>query len=433
MLSLNPKTLSPSPFNLRSFLIPKKPSISSPSLCVNSTTCCQPNQITERGILFDTGDTFFRHESATGRDLAVLSAALYKQSKGQLRVLDAMCGCGIRSLRYLVESKADFVLANDANESHRRVILDNLAQVERLEGEKKRWVVTHCEANRILTDCYLQRDYFDYIDLDSFGSDSSFFLRAAFSSLKLDGLVYVTSTDGYSSGGHRPFHSLSAFGAYVRPMPYANELGLRILIGGAVREASVLGYRVTPLFSYYSYHGPVFRGLLRMNRGKLPEKRDYGFICYCNRCGNSQAVSWDELGQIRCPCNNSTKDAASLVVSGPLWTGPLHSGAYIMEMLNLAEQWGWVGKDAGTGLEKLLKRMLEESDPRLPFGYIKLDEVPPMVASRAQTNTPSISTIMSSLHKEGYAASRSHIAHNAIKTDCPMAGCIRITKKIHGC
>lgn len=47
-----------------------------------------------------------------------------------------------------------------------------------------------------------------------------------------------------------------------------------------------------------------------------------------------------------------------------------------MEMLNLAEQWGWVGNDAGTDLEKLLKRMLEESDPRLPFGYINLDEVP---------------------------------------------------------
>ncbi|KAA3453511.1 tRNA (guanine(26)-N(2))-dimethyltransferase isoform X1 [Gossypium australe] len=406
MLSLYPKTLSPSPFNPRSFLIPKKPSISSPPLYVNSTTCCQPNQITERGILFDTGDTFFRHESATGRDLGVLSAALYKQSKGQLRVLDAMCGCGVRSLRYLVESKADFVLANDANESHRRVILDNLAQVERLEGEKKRWVVTHCEASRILTDCYLQRDYFDYIDLDSFGSDSSFFLRAAFSSLKLDGLVYVTSTDGYSAGGHRPFHSLSAFGAYVRPMPYANELGLRILIGGAVREASVLGYRIM--------------------------------------VSSTTAIAVEILKQF----HGMNLDAASLVVSGPLWTGPLHSGAYIMEMLNLAEQWGWVGKDAGTGLEKLLKRMLEESDPRLPFGYIKLDEVPPMVfppktfalilelpdvASRAQTNTPSISTIMSSLHKEGYAASRSHIAHNAIKTDCPMAGCIRIAKKIHGC
>lgn len=56
-------------------------------------------------------------------------------------------------------------------------------------------------------------------------------------------------------------------------MPYSNEIGLRMLIGGAVREASVLGHRVDPLFSYYSYHGPVFRVMLRVNRGKLPDNR----------------------------------------------------------------------------------------------------------------------------------------------------------------
>lgn len=66
------------------------------------------------------------------------------------------------------------------------------------------------------------------------------------------------------------FSSLAAYGAYIRPLPYSNEIGLRMLIGGAVREASVLGYHVSPLFSYYSYHGPVFRVLLRVNRGKLP-------------------------------------------------------------------------------------------------------------------------------------------------------------------
>ena len=64
--------------------------------------------------------------------------------------------------------------------------------------------------------------------------------------------------------------SLAAYGAYIRPMPYSNEIGLRMLIGGALREASVLGYRVAPLFSNYSYHGPVFRVMLRVNRGKLP-------------------------------------------------------------------------------------------------------------------------------------------------------------------
>lgn len=32
--------------------------------------------------------------------------------------------------------------------------------------------------------------------------------------------------------------------------------------------------------------------------------------------------------------------------------------------------------------------------------------------------------------QEGYAVSRSHIALNAIKTDCSMANCIQIAKRI---
>lgn len=69
------------------------------------------------------------------------------------------------------------------------------------------------------------------------------------------------------------FSSLASYGAFIRPMPYSNEIGLRMTIGGAVREASAQGYHVTPLFSYYSYHGPVFRVMLRVNRGTLPENK----------------------------------------------------------------------------------------------------------------------------------------------------------------
>lgn len=120
----------------------------------------------------------------------------------------------------------------------------------------------------------------------------------------------------------------------MRSMPYSNEVGLRMLIGGAAREAAVLGYHVTPLFSYYAYHGPVFRVLLRLNRGKLHDNRcyitasvlhlfyfyflvqsliyhsicccrHYGFIGFCHKCGNSKEFSWDELGQISCSCSDS--------------------------------------------------------------------------------------------------------------------------------
>ncbi|XP_059666831.1 tRNA (guanine(26)-N(2))-dimethyltransferase [Cornus florida] len=420
MTFLSPKTLSPYPFLHLPHKTQQTHKNPNPS---NPISCHKPEYRTERGLEFDIGDTFFRHESATGRDLGVLAAALYKKSKGNLRVLDAMCGCGVRSLRYLAEAEADFVLANDANDDYRRVIYSNLSRVLSC-GDDRRWVVTHSDANRVMAECYLHKDYFDLIDVDSFGSDSSF-LRSAFSALKLDGLLYITSTDGYTSGGHRPEHSLASYGAYVRPMPYSNEVGLRMLIGGAVRDASVLGYRVLPLFSYYSYHGPVFRVMLRVNRGKLLKSRHYGFISYCTQCGHSQAFLWNELGRIKCTCNNADV-SGSLIVSGPLWTGPLHDATYLTEMLNLAEAWGWTGNGTGMDLEKLLKQMINESDPRLPFGYIKLDEV----ASRAKINSPPLRTMMSTMHEEGYAACRSHIISNAIKTNCPMAACIRIAKEL---
>lgn len=285
--------------------------------------------------------------------------------------------------------------------------------------------MTHNDANRVLLESYINREYFDLVDIDSFGSDSSF-IRSAIMAVREEGLLYLTNTDGFSSGGHRPYHSLASYGAYVRPMPYSNEVGLRMLIGGALREATALGFCVSPLFSYYSYHGPVFRVMFRVSRGNFHKDSQYDFICYCNKCGNSQAFPWRELGQICCPCSNKVV-SRSLVVSGPMWTGPLHDATFLAEMLDLAGEWRWAHtKEKGIDLEKLLNLMIDESDPRLPFGYIKLDEI----ASRGKINSPPVSMMISSLQKEGYAASRSHIAPNAIKTNCPIATCIRISREL---
>lgn len=117
-----------------------------------------------------------------------------------------------------MEAKADFVLANDANDNNGRIIADNLSQVSCDSGEERRWMVMHSDAARVMTECYLQRDFFDLIDIDSFGSDSNF-MRAALCAVKMEGLMYVTSTDGYSSGGHRPQQYVSYISlrsAYLR-------------------------------------------------------------------------------------------------------------------------------------------------------------------------------------------------------------------------
>ena len=50
----------------------------------------------------------------------------------------------------------------------------------------------------------------------SFGSDTSF-MAAAIETVRYNGgLLYLTSTDGFCSGGRRPERSLAAFGAYLR-------------------------------------------------------------------------------------------------------------------------------------------------------------------------------------------------------------------------
>ncbi|KAF3330398.1 tRNA (guanine(26)-N(2))-dimethyltransferase isoform X2 [Carex littledalei] len=377
----------------------------------------------ERGVEFTTGDLFYRRESATARDLAILSSSISHRHLGRgLRVLDAMCGCAVRSVRYLSQGGAEFVWANDAFEGCRPRILANLSSAApRFSRDARRWVVTHFHANRLFSECYLQKEFFDLVDIDSFGGDSSF-LRSALCVVKIGGLLYLTSTDGRSSGGHRPSRSLASYGAYVRPMPFSNEIGLRMLIGGAVREASALGFHVSPVFSYYSYHGPVFRVMLQLGNGKDDHMSRYGFIGYCNKCGHSQTFSWDELGQISCPCG-STK----VVVSGPLWTGPLHSAENVREMLELAREWGWAYTNSkNDDLDKLLNLMIDECDPQLPPGYIKVDEI----ARRAKVNSPPVSTLIHALQVEGYAASRSHVEPNAIKTNCPMASCINFVLKI---
>lgn len=466
----------------------------------------------ERGVVFSTGPSFYRAQSSLGRDLAVLAAALYKRSQGQLRVLDAMSGCGVRALRYLAQSQADFVVANDCNPGLHTTIVENLSRYAPHQGVHYpsehafgpaanpyscseanisstgnpkstlsttvsstrnpnptitnagnpglscgpaetlsdveagpsqigiKWQVSHEEATRLLMRCHLNMDFFDLIDVDSFGSDS-LFIGAALSAIRFDGLLYLTCTDGFSSGGHRPHNSLASYGAFIKPMPYANEMGLRMLIGAVVKEAALRKMVVSPVFSVYAAHGPVFRVLLRASAGKPSKIKHYRFIYYCGKCGDSNAIDWESLGTTSCPCSDKVSD--SIKMSGPLWTGPLHNSKDIQEMMTLAKEWGWIpnvtedesvcrssrGRRMKLKQEKLLELlnlMLEESNPDLPFGYIYLDEI----AKRGKIQTPRREALVQALRNEGYVVGRSQIAPNAVKTNCSMTCCIALAQRL---
>ncbi|KAH7421418.1 hypothetical protein KP509_13G056200 [Ceratopteris richardii] len=412
---------------------------SSPSSVSSPVSSSSSSELTrERGIAFATGSSFFRSQSSLGRDLAVLAAALYKKAQGQLRVIDAMSGCGVRALRYLIQSDADFALVNDCNPEIHNIILENLSRYIRKEGGQSlisepvfetaeegnselqldsnnlfgvrnhddpsyhsrpgcfsresqgrhpsltditaelefprkeetrnggelegqvqfrslqnsrsttvsllaqhsfdkyaycfphdrqhdsdkilapsnvRWQICHEEAARLFMKCNLNMDFYDFIDVDSFGSDS-FFLGPALSALRFGGLLFVTCTDGFSSGGHRPDSSLAQYGTFMRPMPYSNELGLRMLMGAVSKEAALRNMSVSPVFSIYAPHGPVFRVLVRVTAGKPQKIMHYGFIYYCGKCGDSKTVDWEKLGSTCCPCS----EKAGVWFSKGVWT-----------------------------------------------------------------------------------------------------------------
>lgn len=108
-------------------------------------------------------------------------------------------------------------------------------------------------------------------------------------------------------------------------------------------------------------------------------------------------------------------------------------------MTEMAKSWGWIEGDLepayerrrsppvstkDRNLKKLLSIMLEESNPDLQVGYIELDQI----SMRSKGSTPKRDDLIVALHQEGYAASRSHVQPNAIKTNCPLGKCVEISQ-----
>jgi tRNA (guanine26-N2/guanine27-N2)-dimethyltransferase len=75
-----------------------------------------------------------------------------------------------------------------------------------------------------------------------------------------------------------------------------------MVIGAAVKEGATRGLAVTPVFSLYSPHGPVFRLMLRVRRSAEWPHAHYGFAGHCHVHGGSRAVGWEELGAAQCRC-----------------------------------------------------------------------------------------------------------------------------------
>ncbi len=364
--------------------------------------------ICEEKAYFTVGHTFYRPHSKITRDLGVLAAKVYKQNQGKLRILDVMTGCGVRSIRYYLESEADYIWANDSNPEN-KVILDyNLGFML----DKNKAKLTYKNANNIFFECHNNKDYYDLVDVDAFGSPNPY-LSTALWATKIRGLIYLTCTDGRTGTGHLPENCLQNYGSYGRSHPSAQEQVLRLIIGSTLQQAATIGLGIEPIFSYFS--GSTYRVMLRLLPKINLSLDNYGFLGYCHHCGEYTTVSYKQLGKISCYHQPENK-YYNYTISGPIWLGYLHNKEYLKTMKNLAINLKW------STVSDLLSTMINESE--FPPYFYTLGEI----GRRGKIDIPKRSQLIEALQNQGFSATNTHINPQAIKTNATLKQCIEIAK-----
>lgn len=370
------------------------------------TAASPPAFVQEGKATFAIGDAFYRPQSAIARDLAVLAATVYRQHHGQLRVLDAMTGCGVRPLRYGLEAGAEFVWANEGNPDLADLLTHNLAALP--PGTCR---LTHQDANQLFLACHQQRDAYDLVDIDNFGGPAPYVSTGLWAT-RLGGMLYLTNTDGRATSGHDPAGSLRTYGAWARSHPAVHEQGLRLIIGHAAQTAAARGLGIEPVFSLFT--GQVHRVMVRLVNKPTLSEVTYGFLSYCHGCGQFQSLDWRHLNRTSCPCG--AEDAP--VVSGPLWLGSLHDPVTLAEMQALANRWGWRSQ------VRRLAVMAQETD--LPPYYYPLGEI----GRRGQMDIPNRDRLITALQAQGYRAAIPSMDWQGIKTDAALRDCVAIAQAI---
>ncbi|NJE84433.1 tRNA (guanine(26)-N(2))-dimethyltransferase [Thermococcus sp. CX2] len=341
---------------------------------------------------------FYNPVMALNRDVSVLALKVL----GSKRVLDALSATGIRGIRYALETSAEEVWLNDINPDAFRLIVENLKlnfsgepefreKKVVLRGDKT-LVAMNADANRLMNE---QFRYFDFVDLDPFGSPMEF-LDSALRAVKRRGTLAITATDtGVLCGAYRNACLRKYLAEPIRG-ELCHEAGLRILIGTLVRYAAKYDLGVEVLLAYYRDH--YFRAFLRLRSGA--KKAD---------------ESMKQLGYLyQEPSGRFDYERAFLPSKvkayGPLWFGPLKSQEFVEELYKLSRA-SPLGNAKKT--PEFLELLRDELD--VPFHYDTH-----ALARRHGLEVRKLAGVIEILREKGYKATRTHFSPTALKTDAPF-------------
>jgi tRNA (guanine26-N2/guanine27-N2)-dimethyltransferase len=361
------------------------------------------------------GSGFFRPDSRPSRDCSVLLARhQHRHAQGQLRWLDLMAGCGIRSLRWGLEALQERperveLWVNDGDPDRLPCLNSNLSALPRPAR------VSSQAAEVLLGQAYLDGRFFDLIDLDAFGAPGSL-IQPALQALRFEGLLLLASTDGRSPTGHDRAGAIRSLGAAARVHPASWELALRHQLGLVARQAWMLGRGIQPLLCFSE--GRTFRVSVRMRRHLQPgEEHRLGLLARCEACGSQVVQILKNLtGWPSCCCPSG---AGRWSVSGPLWIGPLQDSQTLAGLRG--DPWLQEPGAISNRTKRLLERL--EADPGSPATVWATDELARRLGGGGP---PPLNQLVTAVRQAGFQAYPSGVMAGQLRTDADLTVLLRL-------
>ncbi len=297
----------------------------------------------------EKNEVFYNPVMAISRDLTVLLLRVFVKEKDRpIKVADPLTASAIRAIRIIKEvPNVEKVLINDLSERALDFAKHNL-EINRIDPSK---VEIYNETAEVFL---LKTKYYDYIDIDPFGSPVDF-LDAVAKSLAHKGVAGFTATDTAPLSATYPKTCLRRYSAKPIENEFYHEVGLRILIKKIAEVFFQYDIPIEVLFSYsYKHHFRVFvkryRGAKRTDEVL---KTSVGYLLYCHKCLYRTTLPFTDFRSLdlRCPVCGHILDWA-----GPLWIGNLWNTSYVEQMLKET-----ANVPVSEETKKLLKVILKES------------------------------------------------------------------------
>lgn len=340
------------------------------------------NLITEGAVTFETEGAFYNPRMALNRDINVAMT----RSLGISQYLDALAASGIRGMRVAREAEVEETSLNDLSPEACRLMEKNLAR------NFISATVTCCNANVLL-----HERHFQAVDLDPFGSPSSYLSAASRSALEF---LFVTATDTAPLCGAHPMSGIRKYLATPLRTTYHREMGARILLGLAARELARLDKSMQPLLTHVTDH--YVRIYLRLGKGaKLADRclQKMGYVEHCPVCGSFSLLDEPKPSGVCSHCSGKT------ALAGPLWLGRVQDGPAINNALRTS--------NLNRRAEKILTACAGEIDAPMYYDHHSICE-------RLSLTPDRIDLILERLSSRGFQASRTHFYGLGIKTDANM-------------